>query len=223
MKKRDTALNSLRDLVSKMGRLTESMTQQVVELIRGDNLDSLNSMIASEEQSLDMMEIAVDDEAVRLMTVHCPVAAELRFVLSVMRVSTDLERIGDQTKNICKYLKLMYLHEDSKPHHKIEKMGELVATMVTEAMTAFIRNDLQLAQEVIASDGKVDAIEDVIIAELLDRDSPTQQSDGPHDLAWTMAQVLICRSLERIGDHATNICEEAIYVAGGSDVRHGNK
>lgn len=217
-KKRDTDLNSLRDLVSKMGGLTTSMTQQVVELLRGEDLESLNTMIGSEEQTLDMMEIDVDNEAVHLMTIHSPVASELRFVLSVMRVSTYLERIGDQTKNICKYLKLMYLHEDSEPHVQMEAMGELVARMVRDAMGAFIQNDAPLAQHVIASDSRVDAIEDLIIAELLERESDSRDSNGSHDVAWMMAQVLICRSLERIGDHATNICEEVLYVVGDRDI-----
>ncbi len=222
MKKLESELEDLRSRVSKMGSLTESMVRQVVQIVHGiDHGDFYHEMITQEE-SLDQLQVEVDKEAVRLLTVYAPVASDLRFVLSVTRVSAELERIGDQCKNICGSVQLMRSKGLTCGNSHVKKMAEEVSTMVREAMDSFVKNDSHRARAIIASDDVVDAMNDQVLDELLSDDVVRRGIEQPVDLAGTMAQILLTRSLERIGDQATNICEEVVYMVKGDDIRHQN-
>lgn len=220
MKQMKTELDRLRVSVSEMGMLTEKMVGRVVKAVKGEGQDTVYPKVLSEEDRLDAMQLDIDKEAIRLLTVYSPVASDLRFVLSVTRVSAELERIGDHTKNICGNLQLMQNKANVTPITQIRKMAELVSVMVKDAMDAFVQNDSRKAKSTIACDDMVDALNDQVIDEMLQDDVVRRGIEEPVDLAGAMSQILLSRSLERIGDQATNICEEVVYMVKGDDIRH---
>ena len=220
MKKLTNELEDLRSQVSVMGSLTEAMLDHVSKAIQGTCHVNFYDEVIESEDRLDQMQLDVDGEAVRILTVYAPVASDLRFVLSVTRVSAELERIGDQAKNICGSIQLMNNKGIAHPIPLVKKMAEEVSGMVRGAMDAFVKDDSRAAKTIISSDDMIDAMNDQIIDELLSDDVVRQGMEHRVDLAATMAQILLSRSLERIGDQATNICEEVVYMVKGDDIRH---
>ena len=220
MKKQETEIAELRAQVSKMGELTETMVSRVTAAVKGKDQDTVYSTVVEEEKQLDAMQLEIDKEAVRMLTVYSPVASDLRFVLSVTRVSAELERIGDQSKNICGSLQLMLNKAKAQPVSQILRMAEIVEAMVRDAMDAFVQNDSRKARATITCDDMVDALNDQVIEEMLNDDVVRKGIEEPVDLANAMSQILLSRSFERIGDQATNICEEVVYMVKGDDIRH---
>jgi len=220
MKKQETEIAELRTSVSKMGELVETMVGQVTAAVKGIDQDTVFGTIVEEEKQVDSMQLDIDKEAVRMLTVYSPVASDLRFILSVTRVSAELERIGDHTKNICGSLQLMLNKAKTQPVPQILRMAEIVDAMVRDAMDAFVQNDIRKARATITCDDMVDALNDQVIEEMLNDDVVRKGIEEPVDLANAMAQILLGRSFERIGDQATNICEEVVYMVKGDDIRH---
>ena len=223
MKKLETELEDLRTMVSQMGNLTENMVRRIVDVIHGTHHGDFYRRVIEDEDQLDKTQLDVDREAVRILTVYAPVASDLRFVLSVTRVSAELERIGDQSKNICGSIELMQNKGIPTAIPQIKRMASEVCDMVRDAMDAFVKNDSRKAQSIIASDDMIDAMNDQVIDELLSDDVVRRGIEEPVNLAGTMAQILLSRSLERIGDQATNICEEVVYMVKGDDIRHQSR
>lgn len=220
MKRLENELEDLRTMVSQMGSLTEKMVFRVADEIRGVGQGDIYDEVIRHEEQLDNMQLEVDREAVRILTVYAPVASDLRFVLSVTRVSAELERIGDQAKNICGNLELMRTKGIATAIPQVRKMAEEVCEMVQNAMDAFVKNDSRKARATISCDDLVDALNDQVMEELLNDDVVRRGIEEPLDMAGTMAQILLSRSLERVGDQATNICEEVVYMVKGDDIRH---
>lgn len=220
MKKLDQDLQDLRTQVSNMGSLTKNMVRRVAEALHGTDQDTVYESILTEEDRLDQMQLGLDREAIRLLTVYSPVASDLRFVLSVTRVAAELERVGDLSKNICGSLQLMLNKTNTQPIPPLRKMADAVYVMVQDAMDALLNSDSRLARKTIRQDDLIDAMYDQVLEDLLSDDVVQQGIEEKIDLASTMAQILLCRSLERIGDQATNICEEVVYMVKGDDIRH---
>lgn len=220
MKQMETELDKLRASVSDMGMLTEKMVRQIAKAVKGIDQDTVFEKVIKEEDALDAMQLEIDKEAVRMLTIYSPVASDLRFVLSVTRVSAELERIGDHAKNICGSLQLMLNKANTQPIEQIQKMASLVEVMVKDSMDAFVQNDSRKARATITCDDMVDALNDQVIGEMLNDDVVRQGIEAPVDLAGAMSQILLSRSFERIGDQATNICEEVVYMVKGHDIRH---
>ena len=220
MKKLDQDLQDLRTQVSNMGSLTKNMVRRVAEALHGTDQDTVYESILTEEDRLDQMQLDLDREAIRLLTVYSPVASDLRFVLSVTRVAAELERVGDLSKNICGSLQLMLNKTNTQPIPPLRKMADAVYVMVQDAMDALLNSDSRLARKTIRQDDLIDAMYDQVLEDLLSDDVVQQGIEEKIDLASTMAQILLCRSLERIGDQATNICEEVVYMVKGDDIRH---
>jgi phosphate transport system protein len=145
-----------------------------------------------------------------------PLAADLRLVVAVIKINTDLERMGDQAVNIA-YNGQRYLEEPAlKPLIDLPRMAQIVREMVRQALDAFVRQDLVLARQVLDRDDAVDNLKDQIFRELL-----TYMISDPKTIQRALNLILIARNLERLGDHATNIAEDVIYAISGRDVRHG--
>lgn len=221
MKKFEQELESLRDRVAEMGKLAQQMVAMAISAMT--DLEAVYKKVLDAETRLDQMQLDIDHEAVRLLTVYSPVAADLRFVLSVSHVNQALERIGDQAVGLCHNLDFAHRHADAALLPKLQKMGEAVQTMVRDALLAFACGDATLAQTTMAADDVVDSLNDQIMRETLSDDVVRQAIAGPKDVAGALTQILLARSLERIGDQATNICEEVIYMVKGNDIRHRHK
>ena len=219
MKKFDQQLAALRQRVLDMGELCQTMVETAIKGLSDPRTNGFESVMVSEEQ-VDQMQVEIDQEAINLMTVYGPVAANLRFLLMVSRINNELERIGDQAVNMCEDLRLMASKTDAAPPPEIHKMASLVEGMVNDSLRAFFDEDIQKAQHTLATDDLVDAINDQIISELLDQQAVRSALTDPSQIGGALALILIARSLERIADLATNICEEVVYIVQGADIRH---
>ena len=220
MKKFEHDLDKLRQRVLEMGDLTKVMVNQAIDVIFDPHNQELFDRILQEEERLDQMQVDIDQEAVRMMTIYSPVASDLRFLLSVTRINTELERIGDNATNMCEAVQLMVSKSVVPPLPELKKMASVVREMVSDAIGAFVHHDINKAQATIAHDDMVDALNDQIIGELLDDQTVQKALSAHHDISGALAQLLIARALERIGDQATNISEEVVYWVKGLDIRH---
>lgn len=219
MKKFEQDLAALRKRIVDMGTLARSMVDLAIQGLEDQDAEVYQKVLTCEEQ-IDQMQLDVDREAIRLLTVYGPVANDLRFVLMVARINSELERIGDQAVNMCEDVQLMAAKTKAAPLPEIHKMAKLVSAMVRDSMSAFVQEDIKKAEEVLATDDIVDALNDQIVRELLSDQVVRDAITGPADIADSLALILLSRSLERIADQATNICEEVIYMVKGADVRH---
>jgi phosphate transport system protein len=225
MKKFDQELAVLRDEIVNMGAIAQSMVSMAIGALT--DLQAVYDKVRAAEDQLDQKQLYVDHEAVRLLTVYSPVAANLRFVLSVTHVNNALERIGDQALGLCHNLDFAGKHAAEATSGpalaRFQRMGELTQAMVRDALLAFSGEDAILARATIAHDDLVDAINDDVQKEILSDDVVREGIAAPRSIAGALTHLLIARSLERIADQATNICEEVIYMVKGDDVRHRPK
>jgi phosphate transport system protein len=219
MKKFEQDLAALQTRLVEMWDLTESMLALATAALSKQESDPSEEVLQREDQ-LDRMQVEIDHDAVRLLTVYSPVATDLRFVLSVSHVNMALERIGDQAVNLCEDLQLMFAKSDVPPLPKLLQMAKLVNGIVHDALSAYLARDVDKAQETIKHDDRVDALNEEIVRELLSDEFVREVLSGSQDMGGAMAQILIARSLERIADQANNICEQAVYAVKGDDIRH---
>ncbi len=213
-KKFDDELILLKKKIVTMSDTARDMFNTVMKALVERDADHLNQ-VPDMEEVVDRHQIEVDEDVTRLMAVYGPVALDLRFVLMVARINTELERIGDQAMNMREHAELLVREPELKKLVDLPRMAETAATMLNNAMTAFNTDDTKLAKEVIKTDDVIDSLYDQIFRELL-----TYMIADPKNIARSVALIFIARSLERIADHATNIAEEVIYVVKGVDVRH---
>ncbi|MFT5523037.1 MAG: phosphate transport system protein [Pirellulaceae bacterium] len=211
MKKFDQELDDLRSQVFAMADMAKEMLQGITESLRTGET-SVARHIYALEYRMDQMELDIDHEAIRLLTVYSPVASDLRFVLGATKIASELERIGDQTTNVCKYIELVAGNKEIPSLKIVIKMCELVASMLDDTVESFRDADCDKAHIVIRTDNRVDAFNDQVLQEVL---SMTGVST-----AVSLGVILIARAIERMGDQCTNICEEIVYFAKGDDIRH---
>lgn len=207
-------LSELKERLLWMGSLAERAVHQAVHSVL-DLDEQLAARVLEEEDALNELQIEVDDRVVQLLALHQLMAMDLRFVLAVSRINNDLERIGDQAVNIAQGAQRVLRHPRVKPYVDLPRMSEIAEDMVRNALNAVVRRDVGLAQKVLASDGKVDHYRDQIFRELL-----TYMMGDSRVVYPAFELILVAKNLERIGDHATNIAEDVIYIVQGQDVRH---
>jgi phosphate transport system protein len=207
----------IRDLQQKlvlMGHLAESMLQTSMRcLIERD--ENLCEEVNRKELEVNDLQIEIDDRAVTLTATHQPVGTDVRFLFMASRIATELERIGDQAINVCQNSRHIINSVPLKPLVDLPVMGEIAEKMVRDAIEALVTKDCALANLVLVEEKKVDAYRDQIFRVLL-----TYMMADPSTIPRALALILISRNLERVGDHATNIAEEVIYMVEGREVRH---
>ena len=220
MKKFDQELATLKQRVVDMGELAESMVTRATRLLSNPHQEQLQQEVREREERLDQMQLDIDHEAIRLLTIYGPVAGNLRFIMSVSRITAELERMGDHAVNMCETVRLMVSKAETVLFSEVRNMARAVGGMVHDALAAFHQEDSKLAQTTMAVDDLVDALNDEILRELLSDEIVREALTGPADIASALGQMLIARSLERIADQATNVCEEIVYMVKGADIRH---
>lgn len=197
-----------------MGSLVQSMIQLAVKTLVERN-ESLSSEVFEKESQVDALQVQIDDMAVQLTALQQPVAADVRFLFMASRVASELERIGDQAVNICQNASHVLKYPPLKSMVDISIMADVAMDMVKSALTALVDRDLDAATRVLEHDDEVDAFKDQIFRTLL-----TYMMSDPRTIPQAISVILISRNLERVGDHASNIAEEAIYIIQGKDIRH---
>jgi len=198
-----------------MGGLAESMIQVALRtLIERD--EGLCEQVYRKENDVNRLQMEIDDGAVKLTALQQPVGSDVRFLFMATRIATELERIGDQAVNICQNAHHVLKSAPQKPLVDLPIMGEAAERMVHDSLEALVRKDCALAYRILEEEEKkVDAFRDHIFRVLL-----THMMADPRTIEPAFALILISRNLERVGDHATNIAEEVIYLVEGREVRH---
>ena len=213
----DQEFDALKTLILGMGAQVESAIEFAVLGLVNRDLKSFDE-VHGLEKHINQAHIKVDEDCLRLLARQSPVASDLRFVLSVVKLNADLERMGDQAVNIA-YNGAHYISKPPiKPLIDLPKMAQETRTMVRMALKAFVDSDMDLANKVLEHDSIVDDFKRKITEELIE-----YMTRDPSNLRQAMNLILIARNLERLADHATNIAEEAIFNTSGRDIRHGNQ
>lgn len=213
-RKFDEDLAALKNKVVAMGQLAQAMIQTSMKSLVDRNAALIQTVLEYEDK-LDRFQIEIDNEAIRLMAIQAPVALDLRFILMVARINTELERIGDLCVNLCESIQLLLTEPPLKPLVDLPKMADISGRMVENSLQAFLDASTEKALQVIKVDDEVDALNDQIFRELL-----TYMLSNPTNITRALSLILMARNLERIADHATNVAEEVVYLVKGEDIRH---
>jgi phosphate transport system protein len=207
-------LEELKQRLLWMAGLAEKSVHQAVQALFEKNED-LARKVLEEEATINEMQIEIDDRVLRLLALQQPMAVDLRFILSISRINNDLERIGDQAVNIAQSALRVLRHPQVKPYVDLPRMSALAEGMVRDSLNALVQRDAELARSVLVRDDEVDRLRDQIFRELL-----TYMMENSAVIFPAFELILVAKNLERIGDHATNIAEDVIYMVAGRDVRH---
>ncbi len=207
-------LHDLQTQVLKLAYLAEHAIDKSIAALWRLDLELARQVIKGDKEVNDLEE-RLDNVCVRLIALYQPVAIDLRLVMAVDHIITELERIGDQAVNIAEEtlnLRLLPLQEF---HHQLPKMAQLARNMVRQSLAAFVQRDAHLAREVCKADDEVDYLDRTILSELLAEMEGNQES-----IAMGLSQIVVASNLERVADHATNIAEQVVYMVEGESIRH---
>lgn len=209
-------LDALRTKLIKSASLVESMIEKSVRgLIQRDE-KLLSQVIEQDEPKENTLEIEIDEACIHLIARYQPQAKDLRTILMVLKMNNDLERMGDEAVNISENALFLADEPEVKPLVDIPRMAEEAAKMLKDSLNSLINEDVQLAHNVCERDDIVDGLRDQICRELI-----TFMASDPAVIERSMRLIRISRSLERIADLSTNICEDVIYMAEGRMIKHG--
>jgi phosphate transport system protein len=207
----------LKDLKEKLLEMAARAEEQIALAVDGlkERKEDLACQVLEREAAINQLDIDIDQMSMRLLALRQPMATDLRFITSAMKIGTDLERIGDLAVNIAERSLELIKYPQLKPLIDIPRMAELAQGMVREVINAFIKGDDVLAKDVCKRDDIVDKLNDQIFRELL-----TYMIEDPATITRAVDLILVGRHLERIADHATNIGEDVIYMVKGKTIKH---
>jgi phosphate transport system protein len=215
MKKHYTGqLADIREMVLRMGGLAEQMTRRVIHALVQRDAGILAEVRAMESQ-VNLLHVEIDEACLELIALRQPAAADLRFITAAMKIIVDMERIGDQAINIVERAESLLAVPPLKPLIDIPRMADIAQEMLKASLDAYVNGDDELAYQTILKDDEVDQLKDQVFRELL-----TFMMSDPTTIPRAMDLILVSRHIERIADHATNICEDVIFMVKGKDVRH---
>jgi len=207
-------LRTLRDrLLSMAGRAEQQIARALESISNRD--DELAATVIAEDVKIDQDELEIDEQAFLILARRQPVASDLRFLMLALKIVTDLERIGDLAVNIAKRERDLKRYAPAPASRRIELLGQKVLTALQQTLDAFVAEDADAAEQVIANDTEIDALNMHLIADVI-----SDENQSAQDVARSLALSSVSRYLERIGDHTTNIAEMIIYYVRGRDVRH---
>jgi len=210
------SLDELKERLLVMAGLVEQAIQRATEAYSSRD-EGLCELVLLSEPAINRMEREIDQLALDLLAMEQPMAVDLRFILSVIRINADLERVGDQAVNIAVRVREMGAFANIDLPVDIPKLASLASAMVRKALQAFIEADAELARSVLMLDDQVDEMNDAAFYAL-----SSLIKEKPELTPQSLNALIIARNLERVGDHATNIAEDVIFWVRGADVRHNS-
>lgn len=210
----DQQLGALRKNLIQMASMIETAIANAVKSLIERDSDLARLVVQSDEQ-VDALELEIDKQCVDLLALRQPLAIDLRFITSSIKITNNLERMGDLAVNIAERVIPLSQEPQLKPLIDIPRMATITQTMVKDSIDAFVNRDTELARSVYQRDSTVDAMNDQIFRELL-----TYMMQDPANITRAVHLILISRHLERIADHSTNIAEEVVYIVKAKVVKH---
>ena len=210
----EAELIRVRDLLAAMGGKVEGMIQDAVQALVDHDPDRATTVVGRDRE-VNVLELEVDELCLQVLARRQPTASDLRFLAASLKLVVDLERIGDLAVNVADRVVELAQQPALKPYIDLPRMGRIAREMVSDALDAFVRRDAALARTVFPRDNTVDAIYAQVLRELL-----TYMIEDPRNIYRATRLLSIAKHLERIGDHATNVAEQVIFLVEGHDVRH---
>jgi phosphate transport system protein len=208
-------LAKLKNQLLDMSGLAEDLVTRSLQALR-DRDGELAQEVIRRDNDLDAMEVAVDDACIHLLALQQPMARDLRLITMAMKISNDLERVGDHAVNIAEAVRHLAEQPIYLEFPEIEEMGRLATEMLSDSLDTFVRADPAGAREVCRRDDRVDALHNSLFRILL-----THMMEDPRRIGASMSLFLVSRNLERIADLATNIAEDVVFLVEGRSIKHG--
>ena len=207
-------LDALQGRLLEMGGLAEERVRAAIQgLVTRD--PALFEKVLLGDEPINQLHIEVDNRCFRLLALHQPMATDLRAIVAAVKINTDLERVGDLAVNIAEAGTRYISHPPVKKLVDIPQMGDIAQAMLRDALDAFVKRDTRLAHDVLNEDDRLDSLKTQVFRDLLTYMLKDQSTVEP-----ALDLILVSRHLERIGDHATNIAEDVIFMVSALDVRH---
>jgi phosphate transport system protein len=207
-------LDELKRRLLHMGGLAEERVSASLKALVARDRDLIAEVIQGDE-AINRLHLEIDDRCFKLFALHQPMAVDLRTIVAALKINADLERVGDLAVNVAQAAERYVTHAPVKPLIDLPRMGGMAEGMLRDALDAFVSGDVRKANAVLAQDDRLDALKDQIFRELL-----TYMLGDAHKIEASIDLMLISRHLERVGDHATNIAEDVIFIVEARDVRH---
>ena len=213
----ESQLTLIRETMLMMSSLTDrNLSQAMRALVNRD--DKLALLVEAEDSDIDQLEMNIDEMVIAYMATRAPVATDCRFMLAASKISSNLERIGDQATTIARRARELNKEPLLKPLIDIQIMADLALGMLRDSIAAFVGSNVELAAGIITRDRSVDDIN-----RQLSRELTTYMMEEPKSITRALNLMLIAKCLERVADHAANIAEEVYYLYRGEDIRHQHK
>ena len=211
-------LDTLKQRLLAMSERAESLVDLAVDALLTRDAAKAEAVIIGDAE-VDQLEIEIEQLGIALLALQQPMARDLRFIISAIKISSDLERVGDHAVNIAQSVeRLTALGQSIMPDPEIEEMARRSREMLGDALDAFVRADGSLARDVCRRDDQVDSLHDSVFRILV-----THMMENAHTISAAMELFLVSRNLERVADLATNIAEDAVYLAEGKQIKHHNE
>jgi phosphate transport system protein len=210
----EVELQALLERLLLMGGRAESIIQKSIQALERRDVDLANEVIA-EDKLLDRLEIDIEERCLHLLALQQPLARDLRFITAALKISNDLERVGDHAVNIAGSALRLSQEPQLKPLVDIPRMARLATDMLREALDAFVRRDAETARRLVRRDDEVDNLNRQLFRELV-----SFMIESPTTITRAMELVLVARNLERIADLATNVAEEVVFIAEARIIKH---
>jgi len=207
-------LEALQGRLLEMGGLAEERVRAAVQGLVSREAALFEKVLLGDEP-INQLHIEIDNRCFRLLALHQPMATDLRAIVAAVKINTDLERVGDLAVNIAEAGKRYISHPPVKKLIDIPQMGEIAQAMLRDALDAFVKRDTALAHQVLNEDDRLDSLKTQVFRDLLTHMLNDQSTVEP-----ALDLILVSRHLERIGDHATNVAEDVIFMVSALDVRH---
>lgn len=208
-------LAQLKARLLEMSSMAEDLLRLAVEALRERDTAKADAVVLGDRE-LDALEMEVDDACIHLLALQQPMARDLRLITMAMKISNDLERVGDHAVNIAEAVEHLVGQPPFATFPEIEEMARLASEMLSDALDDFVRGDTQGAREVCLRDDRVDSLHDSLFRILL-----THMMEDPRRIGAAMSMFLVSRNLERIADLATNIAEDVVFLVEGRTIKHG--
>jgi phosphate transport system protein len=207
-------IDALKAQLLLMGGRAESIVQKSIESLRRRD-PTLAREVLADDRDLDQQEIDIEARCVSLLALQQPLASDLRFVTAALKISNDLERVGDHAVNIAQSALRLSAEPQLKPLVDIPRMTDLAAGMLREALDAFVERDAETARRLVRRDDEVDELNRQMFRELV-----SFMIEDPHTITRAMELILVARNLERVADLATNVAEEVVFIAEARIIKH---